>query len=282
MQNSEFKTVFSSSACPALARHSRGRRAQAAESQAAVDAVIEGLIGDFDRVPLDSDSSDISNGVSNGVSTPSEQGSHARESSAENAEAFHISEAEPWSCEATWRPSRSYGSTVLSVRAGVGCVSFHDGRIVPMERVPMAAEQSCPEYAENIRPQLFPNSTYARDTELSCRVSALLCAARLHDDVFGTKVLDPAFDMSSQKPQLGQQPPKTAGGQTLTKALDSLQIHTELLTLQHAVADTREWTARSELFCLEDDAKIFQPITQHLGSCWSGKQVLCRTSSAVT
>ena len=271
MQNNELKVVFGS--CPALARHSRDVYAQAAEHSSgsgAVDAVVQDLLGDFDRVPLDSNSSLTDNGVSG----QSVLGTHDRECSPEEEEAdLYISKVEPRACLATWRTGAMHASalpsTVLSMRSGVGCASFRHGR----GTAHAAARPAFHAHSAKPVSPLFPNSNHARDEEASFRVSVLLCSARLHDSLFFTRVLDPTLDMVSHGPRLGKPPPETsAGSSVLKKALESLQVRTELLTLHHATADPRAWTAREELFCIDDDVKVLKPITQHLGS-WSGGQV---------
>lgn len=267
MQISEPKVaIFGSPTCPALARRRpRGTHTQAAEST--VDDVLTELLGDFDRlIPLDSDSSK----ASNGVASSSEQ---AQKISDEADKGVHVAEpvlAPTAACQATWRPTASHCSSLLSVRAGAGCATFHAG-----EHAQFTKQHPCPETAPKFVAPLFPDSSYAREQTAGYRASALLCAARFHDDLFGTQVLDPAFDMLPQMSLLGQQPRNTVVGSIhLRRGLQSLQVGTRLLTLHHAEVDTRSWTASEDLFCLDDDPKILQPVTQHLRSCWSGNQVL--------
>ena len=97
MQSHDIKVVFGS--CPALARHPRDVHAPAAEqSQAAVDAVVQGILGDFDRVPLDSYPSD----TKNDLSLRPELGicDHEGSPEAEEAEPL-VSDSERRSCSAT-------------------------------------------------------------------------------------------------------------------------------------------------------------------------------------
>lgn len=274
MQISECKVASGAAPYRAAARTPRGNVHVQAQPDAAVDAVLHGLIGDFDRILLDSDNSNISYGV---PEKPSEQGSAEQGGSAPAGEEELRISSVP---RASWRSTShaaAVASTVLSVRAGAGCASFyvrHSAKHAP-------APQEQPGTDEKLVSQLFPESSYARRQDHEYKVAALLCAARLHDDLFGSRVLAPEVGWPDGQPQLGQQPPKTTVGSIhLRKALEVLNIHTELLTLQQSSADERAWTAAEKLFCIEDDDRVLQPVTEHLGSCWSGMQVRCLARSA--
>lgn len=286
MQTNDSKAWLSTLSCPTH----RGQdnrptciSARAPESTGAVDAVLQDLLGDFDRVtlPFDALPSDTLTGDSTDVQPAADDAdvppvTHEGEVTVpEVVPQQQSAQDEPWAhhqhaeSAATWRTSAHHDGYVRSARAREGQLQFHSRQHAFSKHIAYPKNDADP-----VR-RLFPSSKYSKEQASACKVSAMLCAAQFHDALFDSSILDRTINLRSLKPQLGQHPPKTTTGSgRLRRALQSMDIQIELLTLHYASADDRQWTKKTDLFSVEDDVKILQPMTQHALACWSWEKVL--------